>query len=424
MTKSRSKQEVYHFETEIDRIRIMEELDSPMIVADSGMIIDYDESLYEELDNIPIIARLRNVKQLGLVGNCSDFVRTSETANHSRHWHSLVMATKLDHVAGLLGLDRNLIVSGCMFHDVATPPFSDSVSKALGLDDQECFEYVLDSCPAALRFLERRGISKRTLCGIIAGTDSSPIGQLVSSKGSIDGDRWSYVIEDAINSGQVNESLGSRYLPDPFKAVKIVDGKVVFLDVAEVQRFLEARAYMIERVYLTDKLKAKEAFFGKMLREMRSRRIIKDEELFSMSEDDLRRRCMHYDRELTEQIFLLDGFALYDRFHASPEELRRFLSRETKRPFVVDRGHPPNPAVDTPILHHGKATPYHQLEPFHTTLLRRRLDCFNSTAVYGLEDDKGLEVAVRKARTRFRLYQISHQPIMDYVRMTEREMRK
>ena len=418
-------EEIYLYLTERDRIRILEELDSsPVVVWESGVIIDYDGSLYQELDSIPIIAKLGGRKQLGLEGNCTDFVSRSHAAAHTRYTHSLVMATKLDYIAQTHGLDRILVTSSGIFHDVATPPFSDSVSKPLGLNDQEYFGYVLNRCSAALRFLERRGISKRRLCSIVDGTDTSPIGQLVSSRGSIDVDRWSYVIEDAINLGQATESLGSTYYPDPFKAFDIIKGQVVFLDVGEVKRFLEARVCMIEQVYLKDKLKAKEAFFGHLLKRMRRKGIIRNDEMFSMSEDELQRRCLHFDKELAERIFHLDGFDIYGRFYADPKELTSFLLKETKRPFVVEQGHPPNPAVDTPVLHNGRVELYRELEPFHAAILRRRLDCFNSTDVFGYGKDSELKSVVARAERKFRIYQPSIQPLLEYATMLEREMTK
>jgi HD superfamily phosphohydrolase len=127
--------EIRYCPTELDWIKASGELEFPVSVLESRVVIDYDGSIYKELDDIPIIARLKDRKQLGLLGRCGEFLQSS----HTRYKHSLVMATKADYTAQVHGLERDLLVSSCMFHDAASPPFSDSVSKPLGLNDQEYF---------------------------------------------------------------------------------------------------------------------------------------------------------------------------------------------------------------------------------------------------------------------------------------------
>lgn len=373
----------------------MDRIDDPVVVPQTSTIINYGRSLYRELGVIPAVARLSRVKQLGLVSQTAKGI----PAEHTRYLHSLVFATQIDYIAQTLGLDRKLAVTVAMLHDIASPPLSDSVAKALGISDEDLFEKVLNSSPKALEYLRRHGIEKERVVNLVRGKDSSPLGQLVNSQNSIDVDRWSYVALDACKLGQLPFTWTDRYMPDPFESVSIVNGRIVFGDSHVVGEFLEARTKMYEKFYRDPGLMAKEAFVGRVAKELHKRGFVNMQNLFQMVDMEfewLARKT----GELAERIFSMDGFQSYGTVKAEPEVVVKELERLTKSPFEVKKHKPPNPAIETPVLEGRKVAPYKDLELQHSADLTIRMGELNKTFVYGIDDDSELASAVREVQSR------------------------
>ncbi len=419
--------------------KLMEKLDDPLPVPLCGIVIDYPGSLYQKSDRVSAVSRLRDIHQLGI----ADRQANHSSACGTRYSHSLLVAAKMDLKAQQLGLNRTEAVLSGMHHDIASTPFSDSVAKALELNDEEYFLSVLNRCPEALELLESEKFSIKTLCKMVNGQDKSPLGQLLSSKGSIDIDRWSYVVADALNVGQAylvqgdpfgseNQRLVShegipyrhrgirgmanlfgRILEkikevDPFEAARVYKDQVVFEDIGAVTKFLEARVCMFTKEYANGHLRAREAFFGELLGRMREVRVINDSEMFSMSEAELERRCNVYDAESSRKIFDRGtAFSRYGLFDYKTDEtaLRKFLSRRVETEFLIKSDKPINPALETPIYDSGTVTPYQILRPEHAKHIRRELKKFKALAVYGPEGNQDLEAATQKAKTRFKSYE-------------------
>ena len=376
-------------------LQTMDKLEYPYVVPQTNTIVDYERSLYRELDIIPAVARLSHVKQLGLASHTAIGI----PAEHTRYLHSLVFATQIDYIAQTLGLDRKLAVTAAMLHDIASPPFSDSVANALGTSDEYLFESVLNSSPEALEYLRKHKINKQNVVNLVRGKDNSPLGQLVNSQNSIDVDRWSYVALDACKLGQLPFTWTDRYMPDPFESASIVNGRVVFGNSHVVGEFLEARTKMYEKFYRNPGLMAKEAFVGRVAKELHKRGFVSMENLFQMVDTEFEWLAKKTG-ELAERIFGMDGFHSYGTVKAEPEVVVRELERLTKRPFEVKKHKLSNPAIETPILEGRKVAPYRYLEPQHSADLTMRMDKWNRTFVYGIDDDSELVSAVREVQSR------------------------
>jgi len=377
---------------------LMEEIEDPVFVGPTATIIEWEGSIYERLADLRCVSRLLHIKQLGLAKACLDMAG----ANNNRYQHSLIFATKIDYLAQRFGLDRNLAVTAAMAHDIASTPYSDSVSKFLGLDDQESFLSVVESNPDLLRFLHEYGIDIKRLARIVKGKDNSVIGQLVSSKDSIDIDRWSYTIFDALFTAGVASKLISTYEPDPFEFMEIVDGMVVFSDGGPVKAFIEARTQMFERVYRHKQSIAKDVFIGVLVKEMIEHGVFKKTDLFKMVDDELESACIKYNTKMANQLFHYDGFTTYDGFDVDPEELEEFLFRKIKGPFIVRKGFSFNPALGTPVSHGNSVKRFEELEPTYAEYVRERIKTMKLTSVYGLEEDTDLQKAVSRAREHFK----------------------
>ena len=395
MTSIRVKDIIY-CRTAADFDHYLEEVDNQKVLPQCRIIIDYDGSLYEELDGLWPVARLSRIKQLGLAEKC----RETFSGGNSRYGHSITFAAKIDHLSQELGLDRELAVTTAMLHDIATPPFSDSFSKAFGINDERYFLRVLESWPDALDYLQKHGIRKEKVGELVRGEDESPLGQLVNSKNSIDVDRWSYTVCDASPFLRLPEKGGFCLTIDPFENASVMNGKVVFGDIGEVGALLEARTKMFENVYRNGLLMAKEAFAKRLVTELQERGLIDVDNLMHMTDEDFQGLVMCESEDFANRLFNIDGFAEYGSLDADVETVKQELSKLTENPFEVVRYRPCNPAIGTPILAGKKVKPYSELRPEHAAELKRRMSAWNVTHVYGYENDETLAEAVKKLQGR------------------------
>ncbi len=372
-------------------------LEQPRAVPIARILIEYPDSLYEEIDGLRAVARLSRIKQLGFAGTC----RYSALAHGTRHSHSLDFAAKIDYIAQTHELEREKAVIAAMLHDIASTPTSDSAAKGLGLKDEEQFEYVLGMYPQNDEFLSKYSISKKEVINLVRGRDKSPLGQLVSSKNSIDVDRWAYVNNDASQLGLMPIAWIENGVIDPFDYFTIQKGEVVFTDSKLVSQFLEKRVKMFEDVYRNSELMAKEAFLGQITKDLFEKEIITKDSIFRMVDDDFNFLVRKYGGEIGRNLFSFGGFTKYDAVNASEKDVSDFLEQITDRPFAVKNEGPTNPAVGTPVMIDGEVKPYEEWEPWHSQNLKQRMAAWNHTMVYGYEDDRKLAEAVCRAKEQF-----------------------
>ena len=390
--------DIIYCPTEADFDYYLEEVENQKVLPHCGIIINYPGSLYEELDGLWPVARLNQIKQLGLATKCIE----TFFGSNSRYAHSISFAAKIDHISQTLGLDRELAVSTAMLHDIATTPFSDSLSHAFGIDDERHFLGVLESWPDALNYLERHGIEKERVAMLVRGEDSSPLGQLINSRDSIDVDRWSYTVCDASPFFRLPVKGGYSLTIDPFDGVSVIDGRVVFNDTGTVGQFLEMRTKLSERVYRNGLLMAKEAFIPRLVGDLKDKGLIDTRSIMHMTDDDFERLAITEGGEIGERLFMdLKGFADYGILNANPDAMKQELSKLVETPFEVVRHKSFNPAIGTPMLSGGKVVPYFQLERWHATRLEERMQALARTHVYGYENDEKLATAVTNVQKRF-----------------------
>ncbi|MFH0897743.1 MAG: hypothetical protein V1850_06845 [Candidatus Bathyarchaeota archaeon] len=371
-------------------------VEDPVAVTPTLTVIDLEGSLYERLNNLYEVGRLGMINQLGIANCCSSLYR----ADSSRYMHSLIFATKIDNIAQTFGFDRNQAVIAAMLHDVRTPPLSDSVAIPMGLNDQEHLEKIFDSNLELDRIFADYSVSKKDIVRKIEGKDQSALGQLISSKDSIDVDRWSYTIWDRFRLGfEPDQSLGQTL--DPFKTMKIVDEKIVYTDLKMVHDFLEKRTDSFERAYKNSELMAKEAFMGRITEDLMKKKLMDDESIFKMVdyefENLVRRKC----GDLGRRMFSMGGFQSYGATNADQREVEEYLGKLTNRPFAVKRQKPANPATGTPILIDDDVKPFSELEPKYSEKLGRRMSAWNHTNIYGYSEDIKFGEVAKKAIEHF-----------------------
>jgi len=375
----------------------LHELEQPRAVPIARILIEYPDSLYEEISDLRAVARLSGIKQLGFADTC----RYSACARDTRYSHSLDFAAKIDHIAQTHELEREKAVIAAMLHDIASTPTSDSAAKGLDLRDEEQFEYVLGMYPETDEFLRKHSISKKEIINLVRGRDKSPLGQLVSSRNSIDVDRWAYVNNDASQLGLMPIAWIENGVIDPFDYFTIQKGKVVFTDSKLVSQFLEKRVKMFEDVYRNSELMAKEAFLGQITKDLLEKEVITKDSIFRMVDDDFNFIIEKYGGEVGRKLFSFGGFTTYDAINASEKDVSDFLGQNTDRPFAVKNEGSTNPAVGTPVMIDNEVKTYKEWEPWHAQNLQQRMSAWNHTIVYGYEDDRKLAEAVCKAKKHF-----------------------
>ncbi len=370
--------------------------DDVKIIPHTNSIVNMENSIYADFEDVKAVSRLANVKQLGISRNCQDFIG----ANNGRYLHSLIFATRLDWLAREelveYDLDRDLGVATALVHDAATTPYSDSVSIPLNLDDQEYFKQVIGNSEKAMELLEEYEIDIKDVDSLVRGEDDSPLGQLIKNEDSIDLDGWSYVNIDSFYSNFVE-----RYPNvDPFESVNVVDGVVVFEDVEKVRRFLNLRRKMFKEMYKSERLKAKEVFFGELVKDMWDEGIIHGDNIFELMDPGFKRLCYDFDEERTRAIFRLDGFEAYENFEAEKSIVEDLLSEQTNERYILREDISVSPNVDIPVLVDDEVRKYSDVNPYQTKELEQELSSDNLVRVYGRSGSKELEDAVERVKER------------------------
>ena len=401
-------EEVKVYDTPGEREKLNEKYDDILSLRSYApiLIADYNESLYGEFQNIEEVMRLTDISQLGLAA----YTSIAYAWHGNRFQHSVLNAAKLDQLfqthEQLDESERELAVAVGMLHDIASTPYSDSVAIPLELDDQENFEKVLENSEVASKggYLDKHGIDKKRLIKLIEGKDDSPLGQLTSSKESIDVDRWSYITIDSALKG-----IGfNREFIDPFESMRVIDGDIVFEDVQEVKKFLQLRAEMFDEVYKNKKLRAKEAFFGKIIKKFvyGNEFGLKEMDMFEWTDEDLHGFLVRNGKDLEYKIFGVDGFTLYGRFDASEEELNRFLSEHTDSKYVLEEDYSIHDATGTLVVcedeeGNEEVKKFSEVEKESTAIIKERLEKDEGIILYGQEGDEDLKKANKKAKRDF-----------------------
>ncbi|MBN2094523.1 MAG: hypothetical protein JW727_00595 [Candidatus Aenigmarchaeota archaeon] len=393
--------DIVYCKTPAEWLRVSENLEDPVHIPLNRIIINYEGSdgkgsIYQDLDQLPIVARLNDISQLGLADRCTKSIQACGT----RYGHSIICASKIDRLAQIHDLDRELGVCAGMTHDVATPPRSDSSAVGLSLSDEGWFGYVIDQCPELDALLDKYSVSRGELVDAVRGRGKNPITQLINRPGSLDVDRCSYTAYDSQNLGMVPWGCIEAQ-PDPFSSIDLYNGEIVFLDPDSVAKCLDSRVNLFERFYKNPCLRAKEAFAGEVARELMDKGIIDHKSIFRMVDVEYDKLVLKHGGILGERLYRLDGFDSYGSVQAGEAELKGHLQQITDRPFVIKRHKVFDPGVETPVVVDGTVMPYREWNPVHAGQLKRRMGKWDRTFVYGYENDKVLERAVDGARREF-----------------------
>jgi len=404
---------------ELDRAtseRAIAKFGYPCIFTPTRTVLYDRGNIYGELESIGAINRLRGILQLGLANTCGYSACSSE----DRLAHSFICATEIDKIAQRNNLeDRYLGIIAGMSHDIATPPFSDSVALGLGLNDEEQFEYVLGIYPEFDELLKRYSVQKKDLVDVVAGKSKSIMSQLINSKESLDVDRWSYTIHDAWTLNLISSlkktkkmrhsplknipviDIDKRYVPKPFKYVTIDDNKIVFNNMKNLSDTLELRVRMFTNVYNNPELLASEAFLEGISKSMIEKGIINKESLFKMIDVEFMELVKKHGGEIGEKLFQLSKFQSYGTVDADEKTVKEFLTSNASTPFVVKRQKRFSTAADSSVMVDGKIDTYRNWRPEHTLSMENRMASLNKTFVYGLEDDEKLSIEVQRTQEKF-----------------------
>jgi HD superfamily phosphohydrolase len=405
-----------HYNTLNQLDRAVAKAGQPCIVTMTKTVIDYDGSIYQGLEEIGAVNRLRKIKQLGLASSCG----YSACSSGTRLDHSLICASEIDRLAQENELEeRELGIIAGMTHDIASPPFSDSVALGLGLNDEEQFEYVLSLYPAFDKLLNKYSVQKKDLVDVVTGRSKGIMGRLVNSKDSLDVDRWSYTMYDAwildllpkskkrekirlkpLNCTEVLK-VDDRYVPNPFKHVNIDDNKLVFTDLKSLSDTLEMRVRMFTDVYNNPELLAREAFLEGISKNMMERGIITKESLFRMGDGDFEEIVCKHGGKIGNELFRFFKFQSYGTVDADEQTVREFMASKANTPFVVKKQKRFNTAADSILMVDGKIDTYRNWKPEHALSMEQRMDSLNKTFVYGLAEDYKLSDEVLKAQEKF-----------------------
>jgi len=386
----------------------------PCILSITHTVIDYQKGIYRDLESTEAISRLNKIHQLGLADNCG----YSACSSGTRLVHSLICASEIDRIAQENNLkDRELGIIAGMSHDMATPPFSDSVALGLNLNDEEQFEYALDIYPDFDKLLDKYSVRKKDLVEVVTGKSKSIMSRLINSKDSLDVDRWSYTIYDAWTLDLISKlkpkkmryvplknivlKVDNRYVPNPFKHITIDDNELVFNDMKSLSDTLELRIRMSTDVYNNPELLAREAFLENISKDMLERGIINKESIFKMGDDDFKKLVCKYGGEVGKKLFQLFKFQSYGTVNADEKTVNDFLASNVKTPFAVKRQRKFNTAADSLVMVDGKVDTYRNWRPDHALSMEERMASLEKTFVYGLADDDKLSEEVQRAQEKF-----------------------
>jgi len=393
--------ELHKFSTEKEWAEINDSLDDPVILGQTGYIIDFGKGIYRDFCTTAPVARLNRIRQLGIASYC----RNTGMADQTRYAHSLFVATKLDDLAQKFDLDRNTAVAAGLLHDIASPALSDSIGNGLGMSDEAGFRSVLYDHPEVGELLKKYGVRAGTLVEMVQGKDLSPLGRLLSSKDALDVDRWAYTNIDASMTNDLPQKWDrSHRFIDPFKSMEIIEGNIVFTDVPAITELLYGRARMFTKHYHGSEVAAKEAFLGRLVQGLRKEHLLDSDKALEMTDDDMEAFLRKYHPEETEQLFRFGwNYKEYARFHPAYRDkiIRNRLKKLTDADFIVEKGRGFNTAIKTLIKDaNGKITTFEKANPRYAAALKDCSDYESCVCVFGREGDKKLEEAVGKLTER------------------------
>ncbi len=223
-----------------------------------GFINIPNENLYD-LIQMPVLQRLRRIKQLGL----SSLVYPG--AEHSRFSHSLgamhLMIQALEVLkqkgVSLSEEEYNGALAAILLHDSGHSPFS------------HCLEHFFFDCSheeLSLNFMRECGLSQTALA-IFENTYSKQfLHQLVSSQ--VDTDRLDYLTRDSFFTGVSEGVIGTERILkmyNVFKGELVIDEKGIY----SIEKFIISRRLMYWQVYMHKTVIAADNLMIKVLQRAR-----------------------------------------------------------------------------------------------------------------------------------------------------------
>ena len=372
----------------------MDSYDSPMFVS-FGMVPhnhDFAYIVHGEIydDFCSRIARLENVRQLGLTTASGEYAFT----DHTRFLHSLVMAVMAERVLARNGFSEevvNLGIASSILHDMATPPFSDygMLGAGAALDEERAIELFREDRELQSTLGKYR-MSWPDVVSCIRG-EHPALGRLVNSNDSLDIDGVSYVAMDAAKiygnrpDGGIAPYLQRPHLFDLHEDIVFHDGKPVFSDPDKTADFLAARALMFRDVYYSPQNRAREAFLERELRRLWKEGVLKAERMVSMTDNGFRVLLEgNIPAGLYRAIFL--DFYAFEETRRMPADRLSEAGVESSGPDCVVYHKPPfKPKTRTPVMVRGIPAPLEDALPEAATLIKETARACDYVGVYRLK---------------------------------------
>ncbi len=336
-----------------------QEIDSPQTLSFRDPIHGFirADPLERALIGSRPLQRLRFIHQLGFT------YLVFPGAEHSRFSHVLgamsLAGQVYDQLAsrsnGLLStekrsLDRRLVRTAALLHDVGHAPFSHSAEDLFeGHIDHEEMTRRLLSLPEIQEIFERfgEGLEPQQVIQVLKGGCQGGdriLSQIIS--GELDVDKMDYLQRDSLYCGVRYGNFDQERLLDTIRPLQDPETGNWGIGVAEggvhaLEAMVLARYYMFTQVYFNVTGKVLELHLNEWLRES-GRRWPADPEAFLLEDDvsilsELRRSDSPHARAITQR----DRFtvAFESREHLTPEEKGEFEARlpELKKTFGASR---------------------------------------------------------------------------------------
>ncbi|MBI4149595.1 hypothetical protein HY491_04050 [Candidatus Woesearchaeota archaeon] len=341
-------------------------------------------AIYQDLTKNEAFTRMSGVKQLGTLGASALYLGTNAT----REAHSWMTAIMMDIVLTQNNFDdahRKLGIAAGLFHDVATPPYSDQgkVIDPAYYNEELLVRNVIGKNTRVLRALAKHHIDLEELVATVQG--QGIVGALLNSREGLDVDNLAYIaLDQAMISipPQFREMywLSQEDIFDEYRHVAY-DGTWAFQDATTALKLVTFRAMLYEFVYRNPFNRAKEAFLARLLRKTD----IKPEQFLRWNDGT-------FDLWFRKQF----GEQAYDDFFQVLRQLFREIAREYDHSLLpelqnlnsdrlcVAVNKPPRDALGTLVQYDGMVMPLREIAAFRETAsaIEQRLAHMGFIGVY------------------------------------------
>jgi HD superfamily phosphohydrolase len=353
--------------------------------------------VYHEFMGTQEFTRLGSVRQLGTIAHAFVYFFLHQT----REDHSLRTALINDLVLTRIKASEHDIILGIvagLYHDIATPPFSDQgkLAARTELDEEYLADLILSRSERMQSLFRKYGISKDVVVDAIHG--EGLVGKLMNSKG-IDTDKIAYVSRDFDLASNMTHLGFVRALYNDcphifhlFKDISVIDGEVVYSDPHKAMRFLQLRALMFSEVYMNPYNRAREAFLERELsllwgKELKCREIFNLEFMMTYG-DSMFENVLSQESDTLSKIFLhtlFNHFTEVKRVYdlTQFDALNGYYATDH---YVVRRNTGFNPATSTLVVHNGEVIPLREVYPEQCRFVERLADRLNYIGVYHMSD--------------------------------------